>query len=1169
MKIREESRMFSIESRVRGFAAGALATLFVSLPALADDTEIYQSQANETGARPNVLFIMDTSGSMDSEVEQTIAAYDMTREYVGVCNKDFIYYSQGSDTPPNCSLGSTENRIPRSVFKCAAATAALGTNVGSPGVWPAVGNGREQAAQYRYVDMNRNGTQRWEWLQSNWNDSNFVECESDEGVHGLNTGDAETYIQNSTSANSGWTGTPTNQWSNLPLEYKFYTANYINWRYSSGSSKVTRLQIVRDVAIGLASSLNKVNLGLMRYSPNAEGGYVMAPVKDINTSRQDIITQLKGFDPYDGNNGTPLSETLYEAALYLTGDVPDYGTSSVDSSKVNGQPGGKYESPIEYSCQKSYIVYLTDGAPTVDDGANEKIGSLIGKACAADEFKPQKDNGYTDGSGICMDDLAGWMANENTDLGTTRPNATGNQGALTYMIGFGNSVSGSIPYLNMIARAGGTEAAYTASDVTSLTDALQKIFNNIQEDSATFVTPSISVNAFNRAQTDQDLYFSLFKASKRNHWPGNLKKYTLSADNKIVGANGEEAVEGGFFKKSSVSVWTPVATPDGDDITAGGAAGKLVAPDKRPFYTSISGNTLKKADGSNDVSTSNSGLTDAVLGTGAATDSCSADCQAAIDWLRGVDVNDLDKDNDRTEAVKKFMGDPLHGRLAVVPYGKLSDGTTDNVVFVPTNDGLLHAFNGTSTSDGGKELWAYIPPELLPRLAVIRQENAVSARNSYGLDGDIRVLRLDKNQNGIVEKGDGDRIWLFFGMRAGGRHYYGLDVTDRSNPVLLWNIGPETLNGVGQTWSAPVFARVNVDGTPKNTDPEKFVLIFGGGYDTAQETQSYQTDTVGNRIFMVEASSGTLLWSAGGTGSGADLELAQMDNSIPSRVTVIDTNADLFADRMYVGDMGGRLWRFDIFNGNTQSKLVAGGVIAALGNGGVDDKADENNRRFYNAPDVALIDIRGQEPFYNIAIGSGYRGHPLDATTKERFYSIRDALPYTMMSQKQYSEIKPVINGDLTDVTSESTKVAKDALGWRMDMYAAGDWLGEKVLSESVTVNNTILFTTFEPVQLGSRKGACYPSTINRAYAVSALAGKARLDFTEDGKVDEKDRSVPIDQEGIVGDINVALRRDGSPDNPNSPGSPPTICLAGTQVLKKCVDVGGTVRTFWNRNDAN
>ena len=38
--------------------------------------------------------------------------------------------------------------------------------------------------------------------------------------------------------------------------------------------------------------------------------------------------------------------------------------------------------------------------------------------------------------------------------------------------------------------------------------------SDLQEDSSTFVTPSISVNAFNRAQTDNDLYFSLFKLGK-------------------------------------------------------------------------------------------------------------------------------------------------------------------------------------------------------------------------------------------------------------------------------------------------------------------------------------------------------------------------------------------------------------------------------------------------------------------------------------------------------------------------------------------------------------------------------------------------------------------------------------------------------------------------------
>ena len=50
----------------------ALCTVFVGLPALADDTEIYKSNAS-AGARPNVLFIMDTSGSMDGTVITTNA----------------------------------------------------------------------------------------------------------------------------------------------------------------------------------------------------------------------------------------------------------------------------------------------------------------------------------------------------------------------------------------------------------------------------------------------------------------------------------------------------------------------------------------------------------------------------------------------------------------------------------------------------------------------------------------------------------------------------------------------------------------------------------------------------------------------------------------------------------------------------------------------------------------------------------------------------------------------------------------------------------------------------------------------------------------------------------------------------------------------------------------
>ena len=34
-----------------------------------------------------------------------------------------------------------------------------------------------------------------------------------------------------------------------------------------------------------------------------------------------------------------------------------------------------YDSPIDYTCQKNFIVYLTDGEPTRDDAADSDIVS--------------------------------------------------------------------------------------------------------------------------------------------------------------------------------------------------------------------------------------------------------------------------------------------------------------------------------------------------------------------------------------------------------------------------------------------------------------------------------------------------------------------------------------------------------------------------------------------------------------------------------------------------------------------------------------------------------------------------------------------------------------------------------------------------------------------------
>src|SRR6185312_11487440 len=602
--------MFSIDKRVRHLAAGALLALFTCLPALADDAEIYQSQASET-AQPNVLFVIDTSGSMNTDVNLTPAPFDQTKTYASQgCDPDRIYFSRGTDAPGDCR---DDTSIPRSEFFCAAASAAL-VNIGGSGSWPALGLEIAEAAQFR-VHGNGNGDKP-DWGRIRGDRDGPVDCQADEGVHGQTSGSDLKFIAN--GDDGPWTSAPKNLWDTLTSQtYRFYTANYMNWLNGPAvSSGLSRLEIVRDVALNLASSLTDVNLGLMRYSSDAQGGYVLEPVLDIATHRDAIINSLSGNDFVRGAGGgnTPLSETFYEASLYLQGQAPDYGTRSTvrpGESNPTSIKDGKYISPIQFTCQKNYIVYLTDGAPTSDDDANGKIETMIGKACA-NQTEPFHDDAWTPGSGICMDELAAWMADDqNTDLA---PTVDQHQNAQTYMIGFGDSLASTKPYLDAIAAAGGTGSAYTATDVSSLTAALRTIFSDLQQDSGTFVTPSISVNAFNRAQTDNDLFFSLFKVGKRQHWDGNLKKYAL-VNNQIVDSTGAVAVNAnGFFADGTTSYWS--AASDGSDVTIGGAVSRLPAPDSRKLVTSVAGNNLLGTAG-NAIKVDQ--MTDALFCNGAAT----------------------------------------------------------------------------------------------------------------------------------------------------------------------------------------------------------------------------------------------------------------------------------------------------------------------------------------------------------------------------------------------------------------------------------------------------------------------------------------------------------------------------------------------------------------------
>jgi type IV pilus assembly protein PilY1 len=1159
--------------------------------AVADDSEVFTNSAflDANSVRPNILFVVDTSGSMDTEVN----TYDPSVTYTGPCNSTDIYWQSGDTRVPIAC--TTNQRITATANRCAAAHTGMAAN----GWW-----------RGRVAQINPGNGFRFESIRAGA-PNDWVECSADSGIHGPEQGNQPS-SSSARWARSGsgtamnatrWTSSGSGRFAWGGNDRSFYSGNYANWWFGADPGRrQTRMTIVRDVAKQLIDDLEGVNLGIMRYSNNggpsgeteAEGGMVVYPVSELTASTR---TAMKGvLDGFSPAGWTPLSETYYEAHQYLTGGAVDYGNTSrlnagtalrsVAGSRVgNTMASNTYKSPLQYSCQNSFIVYLTDGLPTRDNSADTKIETLTGETCPAlgpylsiDEHKT---------AGRCMVNLARYM--HDNDMA---PSQLGKQKITTYFVGFGDDIAESAAYLEEVATAGGGRAV-TSVDAAGLATQLGEIFTEIKEGrNSTFVAPAVAVNAFNRTQNLNELYVSVFAPSRKLHWPGNIKKYKLINDT-IVGQDidgdnlSDPAVDPatGFFSEEAKSFWTPAGDPaDGQDVTKGGAASVLGDYDEdsasaRKIYTYISGTSLASAG--NAVKKSNAALTTTLLGVGNADER-----NDVIDFARGRDSWDVDKDGVLDENSGR-MGDPMHARPAFVIYGGTEEDP-DGVVFAPTNDGMLHALD----SETGKELWAFIPPEMLQKQTELLA-NPPTPNREYGLDGDVRILKFDANENGVVDTGD--RVYLYFGFARGGSAYYGLDVTNVNSPTVLWRHNDASLPGLAQAWSSPSIARVNVGSAAQNG--QKLVLIFGGGYDLGQENYDYAVDTTGNGIYMIDAKSGGLLWRAGKT--GANFNSLSMNNSIPGRINVIDTDGDKFADRMYASDMGGRVWRFDIWNGQAANNLVTGGVMARLGAGDIATAVRTDARRMYYAPDVSAITSRGSAPFYNLAIGSGYRGHPLETDTQDRFYSIRDYRPYTRMTQAQYDAPgRPIVEDDaLIDITDDiNTAVPDGALGWKLELREGSVWAGEKVLGESVTANGTILFTTFTPLAPDEEQ-PCLAKTQNRICAIRALNGKPALDFNNDDSLTQADRCFDLKQDGIAPSVTLFINRNGDVDTDDSPsddiddddddpghetdggpgeegeeggnggnnGGGGTKCTVGVESFGKCVSIGDAVRTFWQR----
>lgn len=252
------------------------------------------------------------------------------------------------------------------------------------------------------------------------------------------------------------------------------------------------------------------------------------------------------------------------------------------------------------------------------------------------------------------------------------------------------------------------------------------------------------------------------------------------------------------------------------------------------------------------------------------------------------------------------------------------------------------------------------------------------------------------------------------------------------------------------------------------------VFLFGGGYDPLINRGPVTVQrSSGNAVYMVDASSGRLIWSAG-AGDYHALPLDRMRHSIAAGLTVLDKNDDCYADTLFAIDIVGNLFRIDLqFSPDAPEHLAEGGMIADIGGGA------RNFRQFVNAADISLLTAADGTDFFTVSAASG-NPHQAAGRTVQNYLFV---LFVPVSNPPGTTNGKPLITPDHLSVAGQDPVSAN---GWYMPLTGTG----ERAASDTTTINQWIVLLTITPLWNAATDAFM---NVGRAYVLDALTGESRL----------------------------------------------------------------------------
>ncbi|WP_444892738.1 PilC/PilY family type IV pilus protein [Microbulbifer sp. TRSA001] len=1086
-----------------------------SAPGELSDVPLY----SRGSAEPNLMFVLDSSGSMEAMVLPA-DGYDTSDAAGSSCSSpmsmQYTYTDScgggghGHGGGGTCSYTGTYDEVEYRV------------------------DSSDGSVTIKLVDTDNNDDTSW----FTWNSSNNCFDEDEDYTAWLYAADDSGSSYYSTGEDS----------SNYR---ESVTGHFLNWFFSKENSSggyeadeftdddgdaarskvdIRRTDIMISAAQELVTGLDDVRVGLMQFN-SRNGARLLFGLESLTDDNRDSILDI--IEDIDASGNTPLAESFAGVGRYFitgyeennltytdadgseeevageeifAGETSGGSTSTILDWNGVSEPDDTVDGgAIQYYCQNSFMVALTDGEPTRDDSISSHLQGYDDGSCSSNT------GGCTDDE---MDDVV--KALYDIDL---RPDLTKTDGEevvnniTSYIIGFAEDGLSDTDLMKNAGELGGG-GVYTASNADQLQTTFNTIINNVQS-----IVGSSSSVSFNTSSLEANS--AIFSASfDSSAWSGDLEVWALDDEGNIASTSSWQA----STELASIST--------GNRVMLSYSGGVGVA-----FTASGLGTSgTDHADDLNLDIQSNAGVDD-----GGASD--------RIDYLRG-DQTDEGTGTGDFRVRESRLGDivsstPVYVGAPSSSWGEAefseastydsfvsSNSSRTPVVYVGANDGFLHGFNANvSGTDAGKELIAYSPAALLSTSA----DEGLHALSSQYYTHKYYVDGTPTTSDAYID-GSWETV-LVGGLGGGGKGYYALNITNPSDfteanaaNIVLWEFTDSDNSNLGYSFSRPQVGRMSNG---------EWAAIFGNGYNSS-------TGDAGLFIVYLDGEDGSgnsHVYISTGT---ADTD----DKNGMSTPAIVDSDLDGTIDRIYAGDLKGNMWAFDV--SATGSWDVASSTTSPSPLFSVSGEA------ITGAPLVArnTDNSSGASPNLLVAFGTGQ--YLVDSDTSDTdpggFYVVSDNDVFNLDTDNLEertltSEVLTLDDGSTTTLrtVSGSEFTWSDKSGWYMPLQegsTASQDGGERVITRPELQNYVLFFNTLIPTGQ-----VCAAGGYGWLMSVDVWTGLAPedsvFDANNDGVIDEDDY-------GYVGEML-------SESSPNESGFLGTKQYTGTsdgEVHEREVDFG-------------